>query len=598
MCSAELFSVPLCIPSFSHFTYLQETNEEVQLVQAFLLNDSLMVASHIRRRKGPVRYKFQALYELDNMAVVEVKDSDTLQNAFKILMFPDSHLYQAESPDLKQTWIGLLEDTKQKHKISRDALKREMSARSSQFHHQPQPPSSLHYGHMSSSHPLPANMGLPSLPPRPSREPLRDLRSMMQQTSETDHRHADIMAVDWLKDAPENLDVCIAQRDFDKAVELIDSTKCYLKNFSDSHALRDVRARINHRITQLSTVLMKELESSPSGSLRGGPRAARRAVGLLIKLGHATKACELFLLNHQCIIRHDLDDVKNEEGANILYVGNMSAVFFCGLKNAAIEFRRAFCSNNGSYSSFIVWCINELQAFCKRCGPIIFTKMPLTTVTECLVVIRKECDSLHAIGLDLGFKVMQNFHTQILEALSNTKEDIINQCSLSATPEKWQPLDLENNPPLLAAIVMEMENIGVKDFKNKIRGGVIDLSQTTIAFCRLVFNFVDDVQKLYIPELLISFFECFSDIFRHMVNLYSDAFSRDENVPASDCIVTDAQFVVETFLPTVGKSITEWTSVQISDFVDLHDSLLSRVQQLTESNNSPEKNEDSEDSVA
>ena len=63
-------------------------------MQAFLLNDSLMVAAHIRRRKGPVRYRFQALYELDNMAVVEVKHSEALKNAFKILMFPDSHLYQ------------------------------------------------------------------------------------------------------------------------------------------------------------------------------------------------------------------------------------------------------------------------------------------------------------------------------------------------------------------------------------------------------------------------------------------------------------------------------------------------------------------------
>ena len=75
-------------------SFLQETSEEVQLVQAFLLNDSLMVASHTRRRKGPVRYRFQALYELDNMAVVEVKDTESVRNAFKILMFPDSHLYQ------------------------------------------------------------------------------------------------------------------------------------------------------------------------------------------------------------------------------------------------------------------------------------------------------------------------------------------------------------------------------------------------------------------------------------------------------------------------------------------------------------------------
>ena len=200
-------------------------------------------------------------------------------------------------------------------------------------------------------------------------------------------------------------------------MKLIDDAKCLLKDFSDSHALRDVRARINHRITQLSTVLMKELESSPSGSLRGGPRAARRAVELLIKLGHATKACQLFLLNHQCIIRRDLDDVKNEEGANVLYVGNMANVFFSGLMNAATEFQRAFCSNNGSYSSFVVWCINELQAFCHRCESAIFKNMTLASVTDCLAAIRKECDGLNAIGLELSFKVMHNFNVQILEVI-------------------------------------------------------------------------------------------------------------------------------------------------------------------------------------
>ena len=246
------------------------------------------------------------------------------------------------------------------------------------------------------------------------------------------HRQADIFAVDWLKDAPENLDVCIAQREFNEAIELIDATKSCLKDFSDSHALRDVRARINHRITQLSHVLMKELESSPSGSLRGGPRAARRAVGFLIKLGHAAKACELFLLNHNRIIHHDIEDVKVEEGATSLYVANVSAVFFSGLKNAAIEFRRAFGSNNGSYSSFTVWCINELQAFCKFCEPVVFAKMPLSTISDCLVALRKECDGLSAIGLDLTFKMMKTFHIKILEVCTCSIMCINSQCCVIA----------------------------------------------------------------------------------------------------------------------------------------------------------------------
>ena len=117
---------------------------------------------------------------------------------------------------------------------------------------------------------------------------------------------------------------------------------------------------------------------------------------------------------------------------------------------------------------------------------------------------------------------------------------------------------------------MRMENLGVEDFQNKIHGGgVIDLSHTTITFCQLLFNFVDDVKRLYMPEFLISIFECFCDIFEHVVDLYVDAFVRDENIAVGEFIVADAQFVVETLLPSVGKSMNEWTNVQIPEFIDL-----------------------------
>ena len=125
---------------------------------------------------------------------------------------------------------------------------------------------------------------------------------------------------------------------------------------------------------------------------------------------------------------------------------------------------------------------------------------------------------------------------------------------------------------LSTAIIIEMENLGVLDFKNKIRdGSIIDLSRTTVKFCQLIIGFVNDAMKFYIPEYLISFVECVCDIFRHMVNLYVDAFRRDENVPVSEFIIADAQFVIETLLPTVGKGINIRTCVQIPEFVDLHD---------------------------
>ena len=237
----------------SHLVELdQESCEAIQLVRAFLINDSLMIAS-LKKRRGPVRYMFQALYELDNMALVDIKDSELVQNAFKILMFPDSHLYQAENHSSKLQWIQLLDSTKQKHKAVRDAVKKEADTIAS---------------------------------------------GKVGESLVRDQRQAELLAVDWLKEVPESLDVYVAQREFEQAVCLIEKTKAYLKDFSDSHALRDVRARLNLRIMQLSEVVMKELESSPSGSLRGGLRAARKAVDLLLRLGRAAKACQLFLNNH------------------------------------------------------------------------------------------------------------------------------------------------------------------------------------------------------------------------------------------------------------------------------------------------------------
>ena len=367
----------------SHLVELdQESYDALQLVKVFLLNDSLLIGTLIRKRRGPVRYRFQALYELDNMAIVEMKDSDQLACAFKILMFPDSHLYQAESEEAKNEWVGLLESTKQKHKLAVDAAKREAVSRSQ-------------------SNTLELNV-----------------RGSISEVEH--HRQADLLTAEWLKDVPETLDVYIAQREFEQAVQLFEQTKAHLKDFSDSHALRDVRARLNHRTNKLSSVLMKELEASPSGSLRGGPRAARRAVGMLLRLGRAAKACELFLDNYRQIIQRDLADVKME-GTTSLYIVNYAAAFFTGLSNAAYEFSRAFGQNNGSYSAFMVWAYNQLRLFIEKSAPMIFNpESSLSVIADCITATRRECDKLGDIGIDLSPTLMSLYHPYLCQVRGGT----------------------------------------------------------------------------------------------------------------------------------------------------------------------------------
>ena len=52
-------------------------------------------------RRGPVRYRFQGLYELDSLAIVNVRDVGSTKNAFKMLMFPAAKMYQADSAKSK-----------------------------------------------------------------------------------------------------------------------------------------------------------------------------------------------------------------------------------------------------------------------------------------------------------------------------------------------------------------------------------------------------------------------------------------------------------------------------------------------------------------
>ena len=54
-------------------------------------------------------------------------------------------------------------------------------------------------------------------------------------------------------------------------------------------AVKEYRTRIEHRIKQLTDVLMHELQVSPERAIRGGPRVARRAVTQLIRLGKSAQ---------------------------------------------------------------------------------------------------------------------------------------------------------------------------------------------------------------------------------------------------------------------------------------------------------------------
>lgn len=533
------------------------TFEIIQNVRAFLLNDSLMLAVPTKnKRRGPVKYHFQALYELDNLAIVSIKDHDKVKFVFEIKMFPDSHTFQAESDGVKKHWIELLEEAKQRHNAERMAMK---------------------------------NIERATLACRRGRK--------------LERQPTEVVAPGWLiKDAPENLDVYIAQREIEKAVELIEKAKIHLKEAGDTTALRDTRVRINHRTNLLSEVLMRELQTSQSGSLRGGPRAARRAIGFLLRLGRAAKACELFLENHSRIIDHELKQIKME-GATTIYISNISQAFFSSLEGAATEFVRAFGENTGSYSAFVTWCIRELKEFLSYyCIENIFqpikTSFSFSMVAECVSTICSKCDTLTESGLDLTSQVMQILFPHIRGAIAEARENLAEKLVTLGANDTWEPMDCRNNQPQVAQIILQLDTIGVPTPANLVHNNIVDLSKTTIISCQSILSLVDSFLKIQSPELLESFIDCLCDIFREIVvNIIGELLDNQNYQQKSEFLLRNSDLLINSALPALTLKIEKSIERQVPEMIKLHEEL-QKFMELKESGRQAELSRSSIDGSA
>lgn len=95
-------------------------------------------------------------------------------------------------------------------------------------------------------------------------------------------------------EVPEDLDVFVAQRHFEDALNLLNRAKEYIAQHAtkaeyQDTILHDIQRKVELKKTTLTETLMRELEVNPDKSLQGGLRAARRAVRLLNQLGRSTQ---------------------------------------------------------------------------------------------------------------------------------------------------------------------------------------------------------------------------------------------------------------------------------------------------------------------
>lgn len=502
-------------------------------VYVYLLSESVLLATLIRdSSKSPYKHKFEVLYDLDSLAIVNVRDMIDVKNTFKFMKFPDTRLFACDNPSAKKEWLEHFDLAKKANKS------RESSPPSSTMQVKERPLTRVE-----------------DLEPE-RKSPVSDDDSYGREDENHNLAAEEKEAPDWLMELPEDLDVCIAQRDFEEATNLIEKAEQHFDSNARNTYVKEMRVKVDQRIKHLTQVLQSELKVSPGKSLQGGPRASRRAVALLIRLGKASKACDLFLKHHNAILKHSVKQLKIE-GVTTLYIKRLCAVFFSTIIETGKGLELSFPDQLSCTVPYVIWVRDQLKSFVANFSRQVFTpQVTLPVVVECVLLARQHCNQLVDFGLDMVFLMNSLLCNDVERIILETKEKLCEAVKLRAT-EKWKPTNLQNKAGL-DKFIEEMKEYGIGDIQNYVYDEcLVALTSNTVHFSKAYLTFVDDVLKLHTDESHTLIVECIVEILAVLLKHTEISMASEKSHKEANFIRRNGAFLLAIVLNAVEKRYRE-----------------------------------------
>ncbi|KAG9303570.1 hypothetical protein G9A89_018466 [Geosiphon pyriformis] len=361
------------------------TNKPKQGVQMFLLNDCLLVAVK-KKRAMSLRVKLIAerCWGLNEITLIDMKDTNENQNLIKILKHPiDTFVYKADKPEEKKNLISM----------TRRAAEVMMVVKANGLDQARNTDSIISVQNQQLS-PL-----LRSIPKR-SRSPASPLLGAgTPRTPIVTSKEVSIVNSRELADLADQLDVNIAQREYDDAVENIERAKAALSNLSVEPSKVDaIRRKMEERVIRLSTAISRDLTNPNIKKSQ-----VQKSVRWLLRLGYGEQARQMFLGARSEIIRIQTKQLKFE-GDIPKYINELSLVYFHLVKNTCDWYNAAFRDMRMA-SGLVKWAKEEMVHYAGMFRRQVYSMQDLDerTVHECLKINKDHCNILREVGLDLKF---------------------------------------------------------------------------------------------------------------------------------------------------------------------------------------------------
>ncbi|EST09068.1 Cullin repeat-like-containing domain protein [Kalmanozyma brasiliensis GHG001] len=349
------------IAEASSFTELNAaTYKPQQSVALFLLDDLLLIATRRKRQmSSKVRLVAERCFSLAEIVVIDLKDGGDLTNALKIKRARETYVYRTDRAQDKRALLNafrrVAEELAKKRRNESEygavatARKRESTLLSS-------PPIA--------QHPFDA-LRLGSTSGRTDGGLLTPIGEDSDPTSSSSVMAAAAASAAserkdpgrWNNDFADELSVCIAHRDWDQAVSLIEKGRGVLSTYTATDASSlDLSAKLALRTAELVAAISGDF-SKPHLK----KSAVLRNASFLLRLDQGEKARQLFLDARTELLKRRTRQIKFEGDPGV-YVSELAMVHFTLVKNTSEWYMAAF-KDGRMASGFVQWAWERVEEY-------------------------------------------------------------------------------------------------------------------------------------------------------------------------------------------------------------------------------------------
>uniref|UniRef100_A0A2P2I0A0 Exocyst complex component 8-like n=1 Tax=Hirondellea gigas TaxID=1518452 RepID=A0A2P2I0A0_9CRUS len=529
-----------------------------QRVRACLLNDSFMLATWLADRRGPVRYRFETLHLLDALVPVNIKDRGKATNAFKLLIFPDSRVFQAPSPKAKSNWLEQLERAKHTR-----AAAAEQQQSNEPVTTDKQQTSDSKGNKLKNTVTQQDSVESHTSADDEASDSLTNPFSCWN-TSTSNSQNQQPQAPAWMQELPEDLDQAIAQRNFEDALTLIHRARDYFAQAPKTPLNGEMKRVFEIRVKTLVSVVRGELKIAGDRSMNAGPKAARRAAKILIELKRQQMACELFLKYRTALLKAGMHNLRLE-GKTVVYVRRLCAVFFRNLSETTVEFNKVFANCKSCLPALVVWAGDSMTNFgSKFCQHVFNTQSSLTTVSECVSIADHYCNQVSHTGMDLRFALHSSMARDLERRVVSARDKMLDAIKLRAQDDNWQPTKLRDKRHL-EHLLEEMNDIGVAGLRDYVTDElVLGLTSTVLELVRVLVSFVEDILRILVvwsdAQQLLT--DCLTAVLEAQIVNCKAALDHPMLQDKAGTVCLNSLFVIDVLLPLTEQRYTEVTGHQ------------------------------------